>query len=401
MSGIPISVNYDDRSYPTGGIFSNPQYDDYIDYTDYGYDYGNTSNYYDSTPVNNDSSGYYNTSPKYDPVTNESSYYGGNVNTYLDSLPEDYYDNLQSTKIENTAKEGQTGYGWQYFSDGTAISPDGKYYYQGKLAYDPSGGSDVNTKALLGKLGDAAVDKLKSAFTKKNADGTESTDWRKVIGAAGAAAGATGLLGGLGGLSGSSGSSQPRGYQGGIPAYTAVRSAVPITGEQPKAGDPGRRYFSDQIYATADKVGQAQADTLNQAQGLAALQQIERKPLPSTAPTPTPSTIAANEAATDENKPIGLATGGIAGLNVKNGMYLGGPTDGMADKLPATIDGNQEAALSHGEFVIPADVVGHLGNGNSEAGAERLYAMMDKVRMARTGNPKQGKQINPNKFLPA
>jgi hypothetical protein len=73
----------------------------------------------------------------------------------------------------------------------------------------------------------------------------------------------------------------------------------------------------------------------------------------------------------------------------------------MADKLPATIDGNQKAALSHGEFVIPADVVGHLGNGNSEAGAERLYSMMDKVRMARTGNPKQGKQINPNKFLPA
>jgi hypothetical protein len=180
-----------------------------------------------------------------------------------------------------------------------------------------------------------------------------------------------------------------------------VRSAVPITGEQPKAGDPGRRYFSDQVYATADNVGKAQADAISQAQGLAALQQIERKPLPSTAPTPTPSTVAANEAATGENKPTGLATGGIAGLNVKNGMYLGGPTDGMADKLPATIDGNQEAALSHGEFVIPADVVGHLGNGNSEAGAERLYSMMDKVRMARTGNPKQGKQINPNKFLPA
>jgi hypothetical protein len=181
-----------------------------------------------------------------------------------------------------------------------------------------------------------------------------------------------------------------------------VRSAVPITGEQPKAGDPGRRYFSDQVYATADNVGKAQADALSQAQGLAALQQIERKPLPSTAPAPTPSTIAANEAATGETKSTtGLAAGGIAGLNVKNGMYLGGPTDGMADKLPATIDGNQEAALSHGEFVIPADVVGHLGNGNSEAGAERLYSMMDKIRMARTGNPKQGKQINPNKFLPA
>jgi hypothetical protein len=73
----------------------------------------------------------------------------------------------------------------------------------------------------------------------------------------------------------------------------------------------------------------------------------------------------------------------------------------MADKLPANIDGKQQARLSHGEFVIPADVVSHLGNGNSDAGADRLYAMMDKVRKARTGTKKQGKQINPNKYLMA
>jgi hypothetical protein len=90
--------------------------------------------------------------------------------------------------------------------------------------------------------------------------------------------------------------------------------------------------------------------------------------------------------------------GGITAL--KGGNYLSGPTDGMADKLPANIEGNQEARLSHGEFVIPADVVSHLGNGNSDAGAERLYSMMDKIRKARTGTKKQGKQINPNKFLP-
>ena len=240
-------------------IFSTPQYDDYIDhvdYTKYGYD-PNSSAYYNTSPVNTDSSGYY--TPKDNSEVGGSSYYGSGRNTFLDNLGEqgytEYYDNLQSTKIENTAKEGQVGYGWQYFSDGTAISPDGKYYYQGKLAYDPSGGSDANAKAILGKLGDAALNKLKSAFTKKNADGTESTDWRKVIGAGGAALSATGLLGGIGGLGGKSGPSQPQGYQGGIPKYTAVRSAVPITGEQPRAGDPGRRYFSDQIYATADQVG--------------------------------------------------------------------------------------------------------------------------------------------------
>lgn len=383
-------------------IFSNPNYDaytdDYLDYTDYGYD---SSSYW--TPANNDSSSYWNpvnndSSSYYDyygPVTNESSYYGGNVNTYLDNLPDNYYDNLQSTQIDNTAKEGQIGYGWQYFSDGTAISPDGKYYYKGALAYDPSGGSNIgaDTKAALSKLGDAALDKLKGLYTKKNEKGEEVTDWRKVVGAGGAALAATGLLGNKG-SGGGGGFQQPQGYQGGIPKYTFARSAVPITGEQPKAGDPGRRYFSDVVYATDENKAKAQTDTFNQAQGLAALQQIEKKALPATTPATTP--------ATNKTEPTtGLATGGIAGLNVKNGMYLGGPTDGMADKLPATIDGNQEAALSHGEFVIPADVVGHLGNGNSEAGAERLYSMMDKIRMARTGNPKQGKQINPNKFLPA
>jgi hypothetical protein len=72
----------------------------------------------------------------------------------------------------------------------------------------------------------------------------------------------------------------------------------------------------------------------------------------------------------------------------------------MADKIPSSIDGKQKAALSHGEFVIPADVVSHLGNGNSDAGAKKLYEMMSRVRKARTGNPKQGKRINPNQFMP-
>jgi hypothetical protein len=72
----------------------------------------------------------------------------------------------------------------------------------------------------------------------------------------------------------------------------------------------------------------------------------------------------------------------------------------MADRIPANIDGEQEAALSDGEFVVPADVVSHLGNGNSDAGAQVLYAMMDRVRQARTGNVKQGKRINPGKMLP-
>lgn len=91
-----------------------------------------------------------------------------------------------------------------------------------------------------------------------------------------------------------------------------------------------------------------------------------------------------------------FARGGIA---QGQGYYLGGPTDGMADQIPATINNMEPARLSDGEFVIPADVVSHLGNGNSDAGAQNLYGMMERVRKDRTGNPKQGKQIDPNKYL--
>jgi hypothetical protein len=83
------------------------------------------------------------------------------------------------------------------------------------------------------------------------------------------------------------------------------------------------------------------------------------------------------------------------------GGYLDGPGDGMSDSIPATIADKQPARLADGEFVVPADVVSHLGNGSTKAGAQRLYSMMDKVRKARTGTTKQGKQINPNKYMPA
>lgn len=82
------------------------------------------------------------------------------------------------------------------------------------------------------------------------------------------------------------------------------------------------------------------------------------------------------------------------------GRLLKGPGDGMSDNIPASISDKQPARLADGEFVVPADVVSHLGNGSTDAGAKQLYAMMDKVRQARTGNKKQGKQINPAKFLP-
>ena len=167
------------------------------------------------------------------------------------------------------------------------------------------------------------------------------------------------------------------GYQGSIPEYDLKRETVPNTYDpNRRAGSGGQRYFTDAQY-------QPKSDTPAtpmSAQGLAALN-------------------AANPAQEKKNPVTTMAAGGIARL--KEGRYLNGATDGMADKVPARIEGGQEARLSDGEFVIPADVVSHLGNGNSDAGAKVLKDMMSRVRKTRTGNKKQGKQINPKKFLPA
>jgi len=95
-----------------------------------------------------------------------------------------------------------------------------------------------------------------------------------------------------------------------------------------------------------------------------------------------------------------FAQGGNVSAPQSQGYYLGGQTDGMADQIPATIEGTQPAKLSDGEFVVPADIVSHLGNGNSDAGAKQLYSMMDRVRQARTGQQEQGRKIAPNDYLP-
>ena len=83
----------------------------------------------------------------------------------------------------------------------------------------------------------------------------------------------------------------------------------------------------------------------------------------------------------------------------KSGGFLQGRGDGMSDSIPATINDKQPARLADGEFVVPADVVAHLGNGSSKAGAQRLYEMMARVRKARTGTTKQAPEIKADKFV--
>ena len=180
----------------------------------------------------------------------------------------------------------------------------------------------------------------------------------------------------------------PVGYQGGIPSYETVRERVP-TNENRRAGGQNQRYFTDMQYAKGEKgFKEAQPISIADAKARAQAQSAQL--------------AERNKPPVKKQEPTGMAAGGVASAYNRrhNGYYLGGMTDGMADEVPANINGQQEARLSDGEFVIPADVVSHLGNGNSDAGAQQLHGMMDDVRMERTGNPKQGKEIDPNKFMP-
>jgi hypothetical protein len=178
-------------------------------------------------------------------------------------------------------------------------------------------------------------------------------------------------------------------YQGEIPKLTATRSQVPYdyVNEKREPGSYGRSYFSDINYSAPKDAAAANTAGATEAQAM------------KTQNDAVQAAVAAKRAQQEQEGQQFAMPWQSHQKFAKGGRYLDGPTDGMADEIPSMIDGHQKAALSHGEFVIPADVVSHLGNGNSNAGAQKLYDMMARVRKARTGNQHQGKQINPDKFL--
>jgi hypothetical protein len=105
-----------------------------------------------------------------------------------------------------------------------------------------------------------------------------------------------------------------------------------------------------------------------------------------------------------------MATGGISDAAYNLGGYsdggrlLRGPGDGVSDSIPATIGHKQPARLADGEFVVPARIVSEIGNGSTEAGARKLYAMMDRIQRARAqtvGKGKVAKNTRADKYLPA
>ena len=103
---------------------------------------------------------------------------------------------------------------------------------------------------------------------------------------------------------------------------------------------------------------------------------------------------------------LNYATGGLGSLGgySDGGRLLRGPGDGVSDSIPATIGNKQPARLADGEFVVPARIVSELGNGSTEAGARKLYQMMDRIQAARgktVGKGRVAKNSRADKHLPA
>ena len=251
----------------------------------------------------------------------------------------------------------------------------------GDLADTNGGGGmmDVAQEIATGNVGTGVNSDAWNTYAAGGID-LSKTDWSGLLAKYGPAAVGTFL-----GASGILNSSQPKaGYQGKIPTLTANRQQLPIDYNAPRrAGSMGRRYFTDMTYAP--KTGIASVAPA------APVVQAPVNPAP-VAPVDNNGMVSAAHGGM-----LGYAEGGLSGL----GYYLGGQTDGMADKIPANIDQKQPAKLSHGEFVVPADIVSALGSGNSSAGAKVLYDMMDRIRKHAHGTTKQIKPANLKKTLPA
>jgi len=307
--------------------------------------------------------------------------------------------------------------------DGTkfGVNPEtGQYYSLTDAQYaaitnsDKTGITPETFASLRGQpvapTGQSITDKIYSQLKGAFTDAKGNTNWAAL---ATAAAGVKAITG--------ADKVQTPGYKGTIPMdLQAVRGRINYEDPNRRPGSMGRQYFTDTAFANPTNAPAAREAVTNQAKGIlsgytppstsAATTQakpMETLPASSVVANVPPRVPAAPNSIAYETPIKGtpgydafIASGGVPMARGGVARYLQGSTDGMADKIPSSIDGKQKAALSHGEFVIPADVVSHLGNGNSDAGANKLYDMMARIRKARTGTTQQGKRINPDKFMP-
>ena len=255
-----------------------------------------------------------------------------------------------------------------------------------------------------------------------------------------------------------------KGYEGGIPSLVATRQQVPLgdtTNYRP--GQGGRTYFTPTQYVAPAAANAALTGQRQEAKDIAT-QQVPVTPTQSSAPTGgindllrqtqtrepaykegdystqnylrspayqsfmktlpdmqtddmqqsmygfepgSGSMVGLRDKAYEQwagkNLPKMAAGGGISALGgySDGGRMLRGPGDGVSDSIPATIGGKQPARLADGEFVVPARIVSEIGNGSSEAGARKLYAMMDRIQNARKKSIKNvAANTKADKYLP-
>jgi len=303
------------------------------------------------------------------------------------------------------------------------------------LAYEPAGSTDFNyvmpdayesygykgadpTNFLSSLLGGA-----KNAVSGKSGTGTQLASLAGLAGLANAFGG-----GGGGGFAG---------YRGGIPKYTASRTmyAPPVStvgmGYKPSDQEvldylnrPGLNDamiarsmnefgVSPQRIADVTKAPLADIQARYQA-AMGPNAGIARRPGSGGVTYFSPMVYAPQAAAAAPAAPATPATpavveperfaqGGIASLGgySDGGQLLRGPGDGVSDSIPAMIGKNQPARLADGEFVIPARIVSELGNGSTEAGARKLYAMMDRIKKTRAKAKNIAANTKADKHLPA
>jgi hypothetical protein len=329
----------------------------------------------------------------YNEITGEYIDLGGTDPTGLDTGSTPGYNQLDNTSGTNELT------GWTY-KDGV---------------WKDSQGQTFDTKSGTGSLAD---------LFKGGGIGS-------VLGMAGAA----GLLNQIMGGGGSGGYA---GYQGGIPKYTAERRqyAVPLTEEpyKTKLSDQQIKDFIARPNMTEAMVARGMnqygispervagivglpASTIQSkyqealgpnygarrpgSGGVTYFSPTQYKPQAPVAPVaPAESVVTppANPTIVPE-----YSQGGIANLGgySDGGQLLRGPGDGVSDDIPATIGRNQPARLADGEFVVPARIVSELGNGSTEAGARKLYAMMDRIKKTRAKAKNIAANTKADKHLPA
>jgi len=296
--------------------------------------------------------------------------------------------------------------------DNTSYNSDGSIN-AGGTAYS----SDLNPSELSGT-------DLSSLFSNSKA----FSGIAKVLGATAAGKLADKLFGVTGG---------PGGYKGGIPTLTASRQqyAMPGTGAL-NTNSPSNQEIRDylsrpgltdaMVAGNMNKFG-VSPDRIAGITGLPTAT-VNQRFQAATGPnltarrpgsggvtyfspmqyTKAGAAPAKEEVAIDPARPNPIivpeyAAGGIADLGgySDGGRLLKGPGDGVSDSIPATIGKDQPARLADGEFVIPARIVSELGNGSTEAGARKLYAMMDRIKKARRKAKNIAADTKSDKYLPA